>query len=83
MTTCVGKREELSIKRRQALLSQMSVAARIGVSQGQYSNIEAGYATPTEDQANALIEMFGLPKDYFKQEEGKIDGQEPDKEVSD
>ncbi len=80
---CVGRREELIIKRKQSLMSQMSVAAKLGISQGGYSNIEAGYAMPTEDQAKAMIELFGLPEDYFKQEEGKCNGQESDKEVSD
>ena len=79
---CVGRREELILKRKQALVSQMYVAAKLGISQGGYSNIEAGYATPTKDQAKALVEMFGLPEDYFKQEEGKNDGQESDQKVS-
>ena len=61
----IGKRETLSIRRRQSLLSQMAVAAKIGVAQSQYSNIENGYANPTEEQARVLTEMFSLPEGYF------------------
>ena len=74
--TYAGKREELSLKRRQSLQSQMAVAAKIGVAQSQYSNIENGYANPSKEQASILIEMFGLPSDYFDVEGGENDGQE-------
>lgn len=70
----VGKRDLLSLKRRQSLKSQIAVAAELGMAQSQYSNIENGYANPTEGQRLALIEMFGLPEDYFSCEEGEDDG---------
>ena len=63
--THVSKRENLAMKRRMSLMNQHEVAAKLGISQSQYSNIELGYAHPNEDQANSLIEMFGLPNDYF------------------
>ena len=71
-----GKRELLSTKRRQSLMPQIEVAAKIGASQSQYSNIENGYAKPSEEQASALIEMFDLPNDYFENGDGKKDGEE-------
>lgn len=64
--TYVGKRELLSMKRRQSLISQMKLAAQIGMAQSQYSNIENGYAQPSKEQAEALIKMFDLPTDYFE-----------------
>ena len=76
--TYTGKREELSLKRRQSLQSQMAVAAKIGVAQSQYSNIENGYANPSEDQASILIEMFDLPSDYFKEGVCDNSGKESD-----
>lgn len=71
-----GKRELLSIKRRQALQPQISVAAKLGIAQSQYSNIENGYVTPTEEQAAVLIDMFNLPNDYFENGAGKDNGEE-------
>ncbi len=79
--TYAGKREMLSLKRRQSLKSQIEVAARIGIAQSQYSNIENGYANPTEEQAAALIAMFDLPDNYFKKEDESDDGHEHDSKI--
>ena len=70
------KRSLLNMKRRMNLKSQMEVADALGISQGGYSNIENGYANPTKEQAEALIAMFDLPKDYFDGSEEESDGKE-------
>ena len=70
-----GKRDLLNVKRRQSLMSQIEVAAKLGISQASYSYIENGYSNPNEEQAKQLVEMFGLPNDYFDEEGEKV-GQE-------
>lgn len=62
-------REELVMKRKMSLRSQIDVANEIGVSQSQYSKYELGYADPTNEQAEKLVELFDLPNDYFVKEE--------------
>ena len=68
------KRELLITKRKQSLMSQIAIASQIGMSQAQYSYIENGYADPDEDQAAKLVELFGLPDDYFAKEEIEANG---------
>ena len=69
------KRELLILKRKQSLMSQIAIASKIGMSQAQYSYIENGYADPDGDQADKLIEMLGLPDDYFAKEIAGDNGQ--------
>ena len=82
---CVCKREQLILKRKQSLVPQMKVAAMLGISQSQYSNIENGYVNPSEDIASKLVEMFDLDADYFEVNAGKEqnDGREPNQGTSD
>ena len=81
--TYAGKRELLTLRRRQSLQSQIAVASKLGIGQSQYSYIENGYANPTKEQAAMLIDMFDLPNDYFKLDGENDDGKEPDSQVSD
>lgn len=62
----VGRRDELISRRQNKLMSQIKMAARLGISQTQYYKIENGYANPTEEQAKVICEEFDLPADYFK-----------------
>lgn len=66
------KRELLILRRKQSPMSQIAVAAQLGISQAQYSTYENGYRTPTGETAEKLIAMFHLPSDYFDetQQEG-------------
>lgn len=63
-----AKRTLLISKRRRKLITQQAVAAAVGISQAQYSNIENGYSTPSPHVAESLVEMFRLRKDYFDEE---------------
>lgn len=62
---CNGRREELITRRKQSIKTQHAVAAEIGISQAGYSLIENGYRNPNKEDAEKLIEMFGLPEGYF------------------
>ena len=54
------KRSELVLARRVKLLNQFDVAKLLGISQAKYSLIENGYKSPTPQEAQKLIAMFGL-----------------------
>ena len=67
------KRSELVLARRVKLLSQFDVAKLLGISQAKYSLIENGYKSPTPQEAQKLIAMFGLKPNYFE-EDGSVCG---------
>jgi transcriptional regulator with XRE-family HTH domain len=53
------------------LLNQFDVAKLLGISQAKYSLIENGYKSPTPQEAQKLIAMFGLKPNYFE-EDGSV-----------
>lgn len=62
------KRDLLIDKRKEQGVSQMRVAAELGISQTYYSNVEMGYVKPNKKVAEKLVSLFGLPTDYFTDE---------------
>ena len=63
LRTC--KRDLLILRRKQVPMNQMEIAAQLGISQAQYSNIENGYVTPNKAIAKKITEMLGLDSDYL------------------
>lgn len=61
----IEKRRLLIDKRDELGVSQNAVAIELGVSQSYYSSIELGYIKPNPKIAEKIIQLFGLPEDYF------------------
>lgn len=72
LRTC--KRDLLILRRKQVPMNQMEIAAQLGISQAQYSNIENGYVTPNKAIAKKITEMLGLDSDYFDGSETQQEG---------
>ena len=58
-------RVELRNKRKERRLSQPDVAHLVGLSPSMYQRIEGGYSKPNPDAEKKLVDLFGLPADYF------------------
>lgn len=69
MTKTVKGRELLRKRRNESKMSQIAVAANVGISQALYSLIELGYYAPSEEVAGKLCQMFNLDADYFDRRE--------------
>lgn len=61
----IEKRRLLIDKRKELGVSKAAVAVELGVSLTYYSNVELGYVKPNDKVRARLIELFGLPEDYF------------------
>lgn len=61
----IEKRRLLIDKRKELGVSQAAVAVELGVSQAYYGNVELGYVKPNDKISARLIELFGLPENYF------------------
>ena len=63
----IKKRDLLCERRKRALLTQLELASRLGISQTQFSLVERGYTKPDAELAEQLTKMFDLPENYFDQ----------------
>lgn len=61
----IEKRRLLIDKRKELGVSQAAVALELGVSPTYYGNVELGYTKPNPKIAEKIIQLFGLPEDYF------------------
>lgn len=64
--------EKLTELRKAKGLTQQEIAAALGVSRQAVSRWEVGVATPTLDNLSFLSRMYGVPLDYFIQEEAGV-----------
>lgn len=55
----------LRVRRAEKAVNQFDVAAALGISRDRYWRIENGYAVPTDDEREALIEFFATSADVI------------------
>lgn len=58
----------LEVLRRKKFGTQVELASKLGISQGEVSLLERGHTKPREDVKNKLEEIFELPFDQLAQD---------------